>query len=51
MNTLVFLLLLVDVSKEIKVGEQSEENGGVGHDDLENKGMLNNRSPVLVNLL
>ena len=29
-----FFLLLVDVGKEVKVGEQNEEDGRIGHNDL-----------------
>ena len=32
------LLLLVDVSEEIEVGEQDEEDGRIGHNDLKKQG-------------
>ena len=35
-----FFLLLVDVGKEIEVGEENEEDDRIGHNDLERRKMV-----------
>ena len=52
---LIFLqglfLLLVDVRKEIEVGEEDEEDGRVGHNDLKRKENCGRTQQTVFNLL